>query len=136
MTGEKNVPQLIKIHPRGIVQRASTSIIYAGDEALENAIRYIHNHAYQRIDVNDVVKSVTVSRRTLETRFKKEIGRTIYDQIRHTQLKRAKRLLKKNDWSIARIAHESGFTDRGRLHAAFNNMVGVTPADYRNLRYP
>ena len=131
MRGEKVRERVIRIPPRGVVQRGSTNVLYAADEAVDEAIQYIRSHAGEPITVSDVVRAVPVSRRTLEYRFREKVGRTIYDEIRRSRVERAKELLRRTDWPLARIAIESGFTDRGRLHAAFNTTVGRTPEAFR-----
>jgi LacI family transcriptional regulator len=137
MSGEQVGMPDIKIQPLGIVQRASTSFLYSDDDAIEDAMRYIHNHADQPISVSDVVNSVLITRRSLEMRFKKLVKRTIYDEIRLVHIQHACRLLRETGYPIARIAHESGFTDKGRMHDAFNKLLGMTPNHYRkNISNP
>jgi len=131
MSGEDVGTVDIRVPPEGITQRASTSFIYSEDDAIEDAMRYIHNHADQPISVTDVVNAVLITRRTLEIRFRKRVNRTIYDEIRQVHVQHACRLLRETSLPIARIAHESGFTDKGRLHAAFNKIAGMTPEQYR-----
>jgi LacI family transcriptional regulator len=131
MSGEDVGTTDIRVPPVGITQRASTSFIYSDDDAIEDAMRYIHNHANQPISVSDVVNSVLITRRTLELRFRKMTNRTIYDEIRQVHVQHACRLLRETNRTIGRIAHESGFTDKGRMHAAFNKITGMTPEQYR-----
>ncbi len=131
MTGAECTGTDLRIPPLRVVERASTNLQYPGDEALSNALGYIHAQAHKFIKVNDVVRVSRVSRRTLEKRFRDKLGRTIHNEIQHTKLKHAQTLLQNTDWSQRHIAQESGFIETSRLHEAFKRSFGQTPDAYR-----
>jgi LacI family transcriptional regulator len=131
MNGENLDYQSIKIPPVSVIQRASTSFMYSDNIEVDEAMRYIHNHANQPIAVPDVVNAVNITRRTLENRFRKHLNSSIYDKIRLAHVKYACNMLIETNIAVSRIAHESGFNDKGRLYSSFNKLMKMTPEQYR-----
>lgn len=120
------------IAPLGIVTRNSTDISAIDDPEVAEAMRFIRRHACQGINVDDVLKRVTISRRILESRFGKLIGRSPHEEIVRVRLARVKELLTETPLSIQEIAHRTGFRHVEYLSAAFRKSVGVPPSVYRN----
>ena len=121
----------IHVSPLGVVARASTDVVATDDEIVVTAIRYIHQHIHQRLNVADVLKAVAVSRKTLEVRFSATIGRTPYEEIIRRRILRVKELLIHTDWPLKRIAQQSGFPHLENLHNVFRREVGQTPGGFR-----
>jgi LacI family transcriptional regulator len=72
-----------------------------------------------------------VSRRNLEKRFRKTIGRTILEEIQIARLDLAKRLLLETSHPISRVAEISGFGSTGYFINFFQSRVGQTPQKFR-----
>ena len=88
---------------------------------------------------NDVVNSLTVvltvvaiSRRILEQRFKRALGRSPAAEIRRVRLARATELLASTDWPISRVARASGFAHVEGMNRVFKRELRQTPSEYRN----
>ncbi len=95
------------------------------------ALRFIRELAHQPIRVTDLLRKVPTSRRYLERRFRKLLGRSILDEIRRVHVERASQLLVQTDLPLHSIAERSGFTDAKRFSAVFRQMMGLTPSAYR-----
>jgi hypothetical protein len=52
----------------GIITRQSTDVLAINDREISQAVRFIREHASDRIGVSDVLEAVPLSRRILETR--------------------------------------------------------------------
>lgn len=115
----------------GIVVRESSDVLAIEDQEVSQAIRFIREHACEGINVDDVLQQVPLSRRVLEARFKKLIGRSPHDEIDRVQLGRVKELLRETDLSLAEIAHRAGFRHVEYLSVVFKKKVGVPPSAYR-----
>ena len=63
--------------------------------------------------------------------FRKLLGRSPAEEIRHVRLEKSKRLLSTTEMSIAEVALACGFSNATRLGVAFRNRFGVTPLAYR-----
>ena len=81
------------IPPLGVTTRLSTDLLAVEDALFAFAMRFIHEHACHGITVDDVLKSVPLSRMSLERRFRKYTGHSPHAEIRAVQLTRAKQLL-------------------------------------------
>ncbi|PTY01620.1 XylR family transcriptional regulator [Verrucomicrobia bacterium LW23] len=122
------------IAPLGVHARQSTDVLAVEDPAIARALRFIRKHACDAdapINVGDVLRVVPLSRRVLEKRFSKALGRTPHEEILHTRLARAQRLLRETKLSLEEVAAASGFTYPEYLSVAFKRTLGTTPSAYR-----
>lgn len=131
MSGRPAPKRPQQIGPRGVVVRQSTDVVAVEDPEVAQAVRFIRQRACQGIHLADVMEQVQVSRSTLAPRFKRHLGRTIYQEIRRVQVDRAMELLVGTNLPVKQVAHEAGFRDVQYLTRAFGTMVGQTPAAYR-----
>ncbi|MDB4506314.1 DNA-binding transcriptional regulator [bacterium] len=120
--------------PLGVVVRESTDTLAIDDHEISRALQYIRRHANSNIRVCDVLKTLNLSRRSLEHRFKKLIGRTPHEEIQRVRLNSVKRLLSETELSIAAIAERSGYEHGEYMTAVFRRVTGVTPTEYRRER--
>jgi len=114
-----------------VMTRRSTDTIAVADPAVRDAVRYIREHAYARMRIDDMMDGLRVSRRTLEKRFKAEFGRTLHDEVQRVRLDRARELLTRSDLNIDAIADRTGFSDRKWFSRAFRALTGMPPGRYR-----
>jgi LacI family transcriptional regulator len=119
------------IRPAGVVTRRSTDTLAYDDPELVAAIRFIREHADQPIGVKDVLEAVPVSRRSLEQRFLKKVGRSPANEIRRVRLQRCMDLLARTDWPISQVASASGFVHPEVMTRVFHRELGVSPRSYR-----
>lgn len=131
MRGEKLRGEGRLFAPLGVATRQSTDVVAVADKHISTAIRFIRERACTGITVADVVKQVPLSRRILETRFQKLLGRSPHEQIMAVKLERVKRLLAETDLSLAVIADRAGFKHVEYLSVAFKRQTGVTASEYR-----
>ena len=119
------------IPPLGIATRLSTDVLAVEDTAFAFAIRFIREHACHGITVDDVLKSVPLSRMSLERRFRKYLGHSPHAEIRAVQLARAKQLLVETEHPIHRIAQLVGFEHPEYFNVLFKREVGQPPGQFR-----
>jgi len=132
MRGEEKKPREIRLPPVGVLARRSTDMLAVEDQLVATAICFIREHAHLPIEVVDIVEKADVSRRTLENRFVKAIGRTPGAEIRRIRLERAKRLLTETSDPITNIVYAAGFNSRQVFSSVFRCETGMTPSAYRN----
>lgn len=114
-----------------IVARRSTDVIYAEDEAVARAVRFIREHAAGNPYVGDVVKASGVSRSALQTRFREALGRSILEEIQRARVGRAQGLLANTELPMAVVAERCGFPNSQRFSVLFRQVAGLSPSAYR-----
>ncbi len=131
MDGDPPPDGPILIEPRAIITRMSTDVLATEDQSVVRAVRFIREHACDRIQVADVLQHVKMSRAALEPRVKKVLGRTIYQEIQRVQIDRVKELLLGTDLPIKQIAHRTGFRYVEYMMRVFRRATGETAKNYR-----
>jgi LacI family transcriptional regulator, galactose operon repressor len=127
-----NVSSTVRsIEPVGVSTRQSTDVIAVPDPQLAAAVRFIREHAYKGIGVEDVLKAVSISRTVLERRFHKFLERSPYEEILRLRIERVKELLTTTDLQMAQIAERVGFSGVEYLSAMFKRKLGVSPRVFR-----
>lgn len=131
MAGKKPDRWEIVVEPRHVVTRQSTDVLAIEDRDVALAVRFIRERATSGITVQDVLKAVPISRRTLECRFQQFLGRSPHAEILRTRLDRAKMLLVSTDLPMPKVADAAGFATAVYMAFAFRRDTGVKPAEYR-----
>ena len=132
MSVKKTSPQKIIVSPTHIVTRQSSDIYAVTDSEVAAAIRFIREHARESIQVDDVVKAVTLSRRTLYQKFRCVLGRSIHEEIKRARIEEIARLLIETNLSIYQIALRLNFPGVDHIAQYFRRHKGMNPLAYRN----
>ena len=120
----------VAISPLQLIVRGSSDRFATTDEAVLAALRLIHQSTHA-IHVPQVVAVSGLSRRALELRFRKELDRSILDEIRRSRLDRACRLLTTTSQPVAKIAMQLGFSTAQRFHSVFRKQFGMSAIKFR-----
>ena len=132
MSGQRNlVDSVVDIAPTGVIARLSTDGLAIQDEELADAVQFIRRNAHRPIRVNDVVEAVSVSRRSLERRISKLLGRTMREEIARTHLERATILLATTDLSIPQVAESAGYGSPEYFATVFKAARNLSPRRFR-----
>jgi LacI family transcriptional regulator len=131
MAGRKPTTSCQLFPPTRINVRQSTDTLAIDDPLVRDALNMIRVSAPQGIYVSDVVRHLSIARRTLEQRFVRLIGRTPAAEIRRVRIEEAKRLLLVSDQSIAEVARAAGFSQQDLFSRTFRRSVGLAPSEYR-----
>ncbi|WP_394369709.1 helix-turn-helix domain-containing protein [Alistipes timonensis] len=120
----------VMVWPTHIVTRQSTDIYANNNPHIAEVLKYIHENISQKISVDDLVSLVPLSRRLLETRFKRSMGTSIYDYIIQVRIEKMTQLLSEG-MSVSEAAVELGFSDIKNVSRSFKQLKGITPSEYR-----
>jgi LacI family transcriptional regulator len=131
MAGQNVPPGEYLVPPLGVVTRQSTDVLAIDDRPVSEALRYIREHADQGINVEDVLTVVPLSRRVLESRFKKCFEITPHEAIVRARLQRARQLLADTELPLQVVAERSGFHYSEYMSSVFRKRLGVTPGLFR-----
>ncbi|MBI9108599.1 MAG: DNA-binding transcriptional regulator [Spirochaetales bacterium] len=122
----------ILVRPKGIAERESTRIFVSPDPLIREAVNYIRTSARRGLGVREVAEYLNVSRRTLEMRFRRVLGRSIHEEIILSRLGFAEKRLISSNITVEAVALEAGFGSIQRFHAGFKEKNGMTPGEFRN----
>ena len=136
MRGEKMVGQRVVVSATHVVTRTSTDITAVADPEVAAAVRFIREHADCPIQVKDVVKATTVSRRVLENRFRAALRQSIHQEIRRMRVNHITQLLVGTDMTVKEIGRRSGFDSPWHIARYFRRVAGVSLREYRSRHSP
>jgi LacI family transcriptional regulator len=117
--------------PLRVCARRSTEHVAIEDRELSNLVKLIWERATDGIQVPDLVRAATMSRRTLEQRFRDHLGRTPAEEIRRVRVEKARQLIVTTSLSVSAIALACGFSSGPYMSQAFKKRFGITPSELR-----
>lgn len=120
-----------RIAPVRVVSRRSTDVMAVPDKNVAAALRFIAEHACDRITVDDVLPHAAISRSQLEKKFRTYLGRSPQAEIRRVQVMRIRQLLAETDFPLKKIAELSGFDYAEYMCVVFRRLTGETLGAYR-----
>ena len=95
-----------------------------------SAIKFIQFNYFHDISIDDIAKSVGVSRSHLYRVFMSNVGQSPIDYLTNYRISEACYLLKNSNLSIAEIAVSVGFFDQFYFSRVFKKNKGVPPSKY------
>jgi LacI family transcriptional regulator len=135
LDGRDSRPGPLRVPPRCLSVRRSSETLAIDDRHVAEALRYIRERAHEGITVADVHRASSLSRRALEMRFKRALGRTLREELRGARIARSKRLLSETLLPMQKVASLAGFPDPHQFSAIFTRETGQTPTQYRRSKY-
>ena len=129
--GEVLEEEVIYIPPAGIAPRESTDSYAIQDKHVKEALRFIADNFEKNLCVDDIVNQVPISRRSLEKRFMKSLGRTMFDEMNRLKIETMKRLLLESEANIKDISQLAGFSSPQQMRRSFINSTGLSPIEFR-----
>ena len=130
--GRRGEAETITYAAKEVVERRSTVRDTTRDELARRCRAMIEANVTRHFGVADLAKSLFVSRRTLETRFRAATGRTVGEEIAEQRVRRAKTLLSQSRMTQAQIAKACGFTDASHMNVVFRRCLGSAPGAFRD----
>lgn len=119
------------VAPAGVVERRSTAITVYGDNIVARVVDYIRREIRTLDGIDDVLRAFPISRRTLDRRFVKFVGRTVAEEIRLARLGLARERVETTSQPLSEIAHACGYADLSHMDGAFKKAFGRTPGTLR-----
>jgi LacI family transcriptional regulator len=128
--------QCIEIQPTHIESRGSTDIFAIDDPEIIQVLKYIKQNSNKPLQVDEIANHVYISKRSLQLRFRKALGRSIHDLIVQAHFDIAKALLIETNLPIDEIAGRSGFLYTSNMRRAFKKITSMLPQKYRQQHRP
>lgn len=131
MKREKVAHRTIPNRPTHVVARQSTDILAIEDSEVTKAVRFIRENCAKFIQVSDVLDAVTLSRRSLEGRFRKVLRRSIHDEIKRVRVAQIAKMLVETNLPVSEIALALDFSTADHICRYFRNETKISPSAYR-----
>lgn len=132
MKGRKTERTVFSIEPTVVAERRSTVAINLDDSLVAKAVSFIGINSGLGMNVDSVVKYLQVSRRLLEQRFRKSLGRTVHDEIERVRMNKVKNMLLETNKTLCEIAEICSFSSEMYLSNVFHKRFGMTMGQFRN----
>jgi len=133
MSGRPAPAAAVVVAPKGLVARESTDVLAYDDPEVRRAVQFIRDQANSAgLSVDQVARRCSLSRRTLERRFRTILGRSVGDEIVATRMATAEELLLETTLPLREVARRCGFRSQGYFTRVVRRHFGRTPAVLRS----
>lgn len=109
----------------------STPVLSPKDKLVYNVIRYINENYTQDITLEEICRTLYISKFYLSHTFKEITGVTVITFINKKRLSEAERLLRYSSLTITEICHTVGFNSIGHFIKLFTKYYQCTPNAFR-----
>ncbi len=100
---------------------------------IQPAVRYITDHYYEEIIVEDLASLCNISTVYLTRIFRRELHRAPHEYLQQIRMNNAARLLTDTTDSIESIAEQCGFSGSTHFIRMFKKRYNTTPLQFRKL---
>ena len=111
--------------------RAPTARFVGRDPLVAKVRAIVAARFRERLPVSELARSLGVSRRTLELRFRAETGVPVGEAILRERLNRARELLRTTTLPCDAIAAACGICDSSHMAHLFRRKFGTPPTSFR-----
>lgn len=102
------------------------------DEPIKQVQEFIEDHYQEKISVDQLASMQSVSRRSLERRFKKATTNSISEYIQRVKIEAAKMSLESSQENVNEVMYKIGYSDIKAFRTTFKKITGLSPLQYRN----
>lgn len=100
-------------------------------DALQPVLEWLEHNLSRPLTLSDIAAHAGLSVRTLQRRFRTQLGTTTQRWLLTARLQRARDLLETTALPMDRVAEAAGFGSVAALRLHFTRHVGAPPRDYR-----
>jgi transcriptional regulator GlxA family with amidase domain len=115
----------------GQAQDVPAAVAIVGDASLAATRAWALGHLADPITVSQMANHARMSARTFMRRFTDETGTTPLQWLVNARITSARELLETTDYSIDRVAQDSGLGSAANLRLHFRRSLATTPTAYR-----
>ena len=101
---------------------------------IQSAKRYMDKNYASIVSIKEISKNIGCCYNSLRAEFVKHEGITLGNYLNLCRCEKAKKLLKKTDWKLYKIALEVGFNDDKYFIKVFEKYFDIPPCEYRKCR--
>ena len=115
----------------GLQKTRDNSLLVVDDPLVAAAQFWLGERFAQPLRISDMARELSVSHSTLLRRFEAVLGTTPRRYVQVLRIEAAKIMLAKTNRSIDQISVMVGYADTRSFRAAFRELTGTSPTDYR-----
>ena len=104
----------------------------ADTERMKAMMGFIHEHYGEKISLDDIAESASISTRECSRCFRRCIDSSPNDYLNQYRIRAAVRLLTESDMTILEISEECGFSSASYFTKIFRDTMRCTPKGYRD----
>jgi LacI family transcriptional regulator len=134
--GEPAPKEPVRTQPIRIVSRLSTDFYTTKDAIVLRALKTIDRQIHSIHGTEDLVRLVGIPRRTLDFRFRSQLGHTIHEELTLARLNKAREYLASTDMNADEIAERIGLSEGRMLTLLLKRKAGMTPSEFRRSTLP
>ena len=123
-----------RLQPTGISHRESTDALAISDPQVARVVSAIASNVTGSFSVKDAVSASTLSRRSIEMRFRSQLGRSVLEEIRRVRIAHACSLLSNPREHVSSVALMCGFRDAAHFAQVFRKVTQMTPSQWKKKR--
>jgi transcriptional regulator GlxA family with amidase domain len=105
----------------------------ASGVTLEPTLRWLEQNLNAPLGLHEIAQNAGLSIRTLNRRFREQVGTTPLQWLLRTRICRAQQLLETTPLAVEEIAAAVGFTSPTTFREHFKRQVGNNPQAYRRI---
>jgi AraC-like DNA-binding protein len=107
---------------------------YPNTVYVKYAVDYIRTHIKEKIKIDDIAKTIGISRSYLAGSFKKELGMSPQEYMINLRLEQAASMLRKTSKPIHEIASDVGYDDSMAFSKSFKQKFDMSPKAFRETK--
>lgn len=100
-------------------------------KTIREALDYIDRNFQDDISLKDVAEAVYLNVWYLSDLFRREVGKTFSEYVKHKRIELAKKLLKESSLKLYEVAYHIGIREQSYFSSLFKKETGMTPKQYR-----
>lgn len=105
----------------------------AREGSIIRAKKYIEEHLSENFSIEDVAKSIFLSRSYFSREFSHFTGENVIEYVIKRRMNRAIELLKQERYNVGEISTRVGYRDSKYFHLSFKKYTGYTVKEYQKL---
>jgi len=124
--------QLLRSHLADTASLPAGWLRALGDSRIAPALRLMHGDPGKAWQLEELARSVAMSRTTFALRFKTVAGVPPLTYLLNWRMRIAERSLREENTSLSNLAQSLGYTSESAFSNAFKRTIGMAPKRYRD----
>lgn len=106
---------------------------YYENDRLKDILTFIQNHYQDKITLEEIAKSISISKSECSRFFKKVTGESLFNYLITYRINKSIDLIRDTNLSIAEIATSVGFSNQSYYTKCFKEQKKITPKKFKEL---